>query len=133
MPDGLAVFVLDGARVAGLEGFWDEVERVLLPPTTVWGRSLDAFNDVLRGGFGTPDDGFVLRIVHASKLREALGHHETSRWLEARLPDVHASNVSGFTQRLDEARAGRGPTLFDELVDILHERAGDDVTLELVE
>ncbi|MCU0702094.1 MAG: barstar family protein [Myxococcaceae bacterium] len=133
MPDALAVYELDGARVQGLSGLWDEVERVLLPPGTRWGRSLDAFNDVLRGGFGTPDEGFVLRIVSAGQLREALGHAETARWLEGRLPDVHPGNRHVFEQRLDDARAGRGRTLFDEIVEIIGERAADGVTLDLVE
>ena len=50
MPE---VFTLDGARFDDLDGFWDEVERVLIPGKT-WGRNLDAFSDVLDGGFGLP-------------------------------------------------------------------------------
>jgi len=50
---------IDGANFASLEEFYAEVSRKLIPEAD-WGRNLDAFNDVLRGGFGTPEDGFVL-------------------------------------------------------------------------
>jgi hypothetical protein len=133
VSDARAVFVLDGERVHGLSGLWEEIDRVLLPPGTRWGKSLDAFNDVLRGGFGTPDEGFVLRVVNATALKRALGAAETARWLEARLPEVHPGNRHAFERRLDEARAGRGRTLFDEVVEIVTERAADGVTLELVD
>ena len=51
---------IDGARFDDLEGFWNEVSNHLIPGR-YWGRNFDAFNDILSGGFGTPDDGFVLR------------------------------------------------------------------------
>ncbi|MFZ5441047.1 MAG: barstar family protein [Myxococcota bacterium] len=127
---GRAVRTLDGARFSTLDGFWDEVERELIPGAT-WGRNLDAFNDILRGGFGTPEGGFTLRWLNAARSRRALGHDETARWLEARLPKVHPTNRDDFRQRLEEARAGRGETLFETLVDLI--RRHDDVTLELVE
>ena len=54
------VYEIDGAGFSSLEGFFDEVSRKLIPHA-IWGKNLDAFNDILRGGFGTPEDGFVLR------------------------------------------------------------------------
>jgi hypothetical protein len=38
-----------------------------------WRGNLDAFNDILRGGFGTPEDGFVFRWLDAQRSRQALG------------------------------------------------------------
>lgn len=121
---------IDGAHFSSLEGFWDEVERVLIPGAA-WGRNLDAFNDILRGGFGTPEGGFTLRWRNAARSRETLGHEETARWLEARLPKVHPTNRDDFRRRLKDARAGRGETLFETLVDLIRGHA--DVALELVE
>ena len=57
-------YVLDGSRITSLETFYDEVSRVLIPGRQ-WGRNLDAFNDILRGGFGTPDEGFTLKWSHS--------------------------------------------------------------------
>jgi RNAse (barnase) inhibitor barstar len=75
---------LDGFRMTTLEQFYDEVSRALTP-RVFWGRNLDAFNDILRGGFGTPDHGFDLVWQHHAAAREHLGHRETVRQLELRL------------------------------------------------
>ena len=42
-------------------------------PDAYWGRNLDAFNDVLRGGFGTPEGGFTLRWKNHATSRRRLG------------------------------------------------------------
>lgn len=129
---------LDGDRIDDLEGFWDEVERQLIPGAR-WGRNLDAFNDILRGGFGTPEGGFVLRWKNAARSRVRLGQAETVRWLEERLPRVHPTNVEHFRARLEAARRGDEPTLFDVLVEIIRvhcpggREAGDGVELELAD
>ncbi len=65
-------YLLNGLQIVSLETFFDEVGRVLIPGAT-WGRNLDAFNDILRGGFGTPRDGFTLRWSGAAKSKEHLG------------------------------------------------------------
>ena len=44
----MKTYEIDGEHFSTLEAFYE-------------GRNLDAFNDILRGGFGTPDEGFVLR------------------------------------------------------------------------
>lgn len=132
MPESKPVFVLDGSRFDDLPGFWDELERVLIPGVR-WGRNLDAFNDVLRGGFGTPERGFTLRWEHARRSRELLGHAATAKWLEERLPHVHPSNRAEFARRLGHAKAGRGETLFETLVEIVESQADHGVTLELVD
>lgn len=111
-------FTLDGSRISSLDDFFDEVSRVLIPGAP-WGRNLDAFNDVLSGGFGTPPGGFVLRWTHAAHSIRHLGHPETTRYLERLLQTCHPSNRPAITRRLDDARHGKGPTLFDELVTIL--------------
>ena len=52
------VFTIDGRRFSNLAGFYDEVERVFTCGLD-WkiGRNLDAFNDILRGGFGRHEYG----------------------------------------------------------------------------
>jgi RNAse (barnase) inhibitor barstar len=66
------VYSLDGDKIVDLESFNDEVSSKLLPGVD-WGRDRDAFNDILRGGFGTPDDGFVLEWTSSAESRAALG------------------------------------------------------------
>ena len=63
---------LDGGKIVSLDSFYDEVSAKVLPGIQ-WGRNLDAFNDILRGGFGTPKDGFVLLWTASAASRAALG------------------------------------------------------------
>ena len=57
------VFIIDGRRFSNMAGFYDEVEQVFTCGLD-WkiGRNLDAFNDILRGGFGRHEYGQPLRI-----------------------------------------------------------------------
>ena len=65
----------DGSRFTDIEGFYDEVERVLLDKDSaaVWGRNLDAFNDILRGGWGTPAENWTFRWIRADLSERNLG------------------------------------------------------------
>jgi hypothetical protein len=129
-------FELDGSRVDSLVAFYEEVSRVLIPGE-FWGRNLDAFNDVLRGGFGTPDDGFQFVWRDHAISRQRLGYPETARQLELRLARCHPSNRGRAHVELEQARAGVGPTVFDWLVEIIRchgpggEEASDAVELVL--
>lgn len=127
---------IDGSRILTLESFYEEVTRVLVP-RTYWGHNLDAFNDILRGGFGTPDDGFHLVWRNHAQSRLELGYPETARQLEQRLANCHPANRERVSHELAEARAGRGSTAFDWLLQIIEdhgpggEEASDEVHLIL--
>lgn len=133
------VRTIDGSKFDDFDGFVGHFSESVLQGAWAWNGSLDAFNDILRGGFGTPDPPWTLRWLHAARSREALGHAAEARWLEERLLRCHPTNVEGFRARRDEALAGRGPTLFDQLVAIVavHGAGGaeaeDQVTLELID
>jgi RNAse (barnase) inhibitor barstar len=135
MTRDLPVLVVDGTRFSDLDGFAREFSGLLSGYT--WRGNLDALNDVLRGGYGTPESGWVLRWVDSESSRTALGHPETARRLERLLPSVDPSNRAAFEARLDEARRGEGPTLFDEIVAIIREHGPggtesvDGILLEL--
>ena len=56
-------FTIDGRHFSDMDGFYDEVEQVF---TSVLdrgiGRNLNAFNDILRGGFGRHEFGNPIHI-----------------------------------------------------------------------
>src|SRR3990172_2617197 len=112
------VFEIDGRQFWTLEEFFGEISRVLIPDAT-WGHNLDAFNDILRGGFGTLEEGFVLRWLHHAVSKERLGHPPTPPKLEVRLARCHPTNRDRVAQELAVARARQGPTVFDWLVEII--------------
>jgi hypothetical protein len=112
-------YEIDGRRFSTLDEFYHEISCVLIPGVG-WGHNLDAFNDILRGGFGTPDGGFVLRWANSDVPRERLGYPETVRQLEARLQRCHPTNRSAVAHDLEKARRGEGATVFDWLVEIIN-------------
>jgi hypothetical protein len=133
--DAPALLVLDGADFSDFEGFAREFSKLLGDYT--WRGNLDAFNDILRGGFGTPENGFVLQWRNSALSREALGYEATIRWLERILLTCHPSNRSHVQADIGRARRGEGRTLFDTIVEIIRshgpggEESSDGVVLEL--
>jgi hypothetical protein len=115
--DELPVLVIDGARFSDFEGFAREFSRLLCNHT--WRGNLDAFNDILRGRFGTPETGWVLRWLDSELSRAALGYEATIRRLEQLLITCHPSNRSHIEARISCAQRGEGPSLFDEVVEII--------------
>ena len=72
-------FVLDGSRMQDKESFYREVNRVLTGNSAMdeeqqYGGNLDAFNDILRGGFGRHGYGEPIELVweHYSDAEEML-------------------------------------------------------------
>lgn len=132
----LPVLVIDGARFSDFDGFAREFSRLLCNYT--WRGNLDAFNDLLRGGFGTPENGWVLRWVNSESSQAALGYEATIRRLEQLLLSCHPSNRSTIQARISSARRGEGPTLFHEIVEIIRDHgpggseSEDGVVLELL-
>jgi len=100
---------IDGLRFDTLEEFFDHFTEKALDSSS-WGKNLDAFNDVLRGGFGTPEDGFVIEWQNHERSKECLGFDETIRQLQLRLLRCHPSNVAHVTEQLMAARRREGST-----------------------
>jgi len=132
----LVIVEIDGALFSTLDEFFSHFgERTSSAPC---GTSLDAFNDVLRGGFGTPEGGFILRWKNHALSQVRLGYPETARVLERRLTSCHPANVPHVQQELSHAQRQEGTTVFDWLLEIIREHgpggaeAEDNVLLELV-
>ncbi len=123
-------YCIDGARFSTLDEFFAEISRVLIPGA-IWGRNLDAFHDILGGGFGTPDGGFVLVWKHPELSRTRLGYAETVRQLEQRLKRCHPLSVPGVRDDLARAQRGESTTVFDWLVQMLHDNSDWGVELRL--
>jgi hypothetical protein len=60
-----AVYEIDGRDSSTLEEFAEDFTRRLNLQTN-WHRNLDGLNDILHGGFGTPDEGFEAKPYRTS-------------------------------------------------------------------
>ena len=122
-------FIVDGARFSTLSEAAAEFTRAL-GFTTTWHGNLDAFNDILHGGFGTPEEGFVLIWQHSSLSRERLGYGETLRWRENQLRTCHPANRESVQHEIQAAQRLEGQTLFDIMVEIIHDHEDIELRLE---
>lgn len=127
---------INGARFSTLEEFYREISQVLIPGS-FWGENLNAFNDILRGGFGTPNESFVLIWENSKTSQVRLGYLETVRQLEIQLEHCHPTARRDVKAQLRNAQNKTGATVFDWLVDIIRvhgeggEEAEDKVVLKL--
>lgn len=132
------VYIIDGAKFCTFEQFVRHFSERVFNNPEAWHGDLDAFNDMLRGGFGTPSDGFILRWINSSASRQCLGYPATLLWLDRAIKRCHPSAIPHFRARQNSAQKGQGETLFDNLVDIIriHCAGGDEeddgVELELL-
>ena len=72
----MKTFILDGNNFTDMEGFYNEINK-LLTKNLHWktGHNLNAFNDLLRGGFGVHEynEPITIRWINFNKSKEALG------------------------------------------------------------
>ena len=103
------VFTIDGHRFSNMAGFYDEVERVFtFGLDRKIGRNLNAFNDILRGGFGRHEYGQPIHIqwLAYEKVSAILGKRpwtplQKSSWIRT----ISGTTVpwNGFDQTKKEA------------------------------
>ena len=70
-------FILDGKKFNDMEGFYNEIDK-LLTKDLDWktGHNLDAFNDLLRGGFGVHEyeEPIIIKWINYEKSKKDLGN-----------------------------------------------------------
>ncbi len=112
--------IIDGTRFRSLRGFFREVGREIVPGYQ-WGRNLNAFNDILRGGFGTPDDGFIIVWKNSDVSRQRLGIGFTLRRLRIQQILSLGMNWRYFREEIGKIHRNNGPYLFDTIVEIIRD------------
>jgi len=110
------MFVIDGSQVNTWLKLVSSINSFI--PASEWqGNSLDALDDILYGGYGTPDS-FVIVWGASETSRKALGYEATKSYY-ARLPN--------FEQLYE---AGHISTLFDMVVGIFRGHPNIELRLE---
>lgn len=119
-------FDIDGARFETLDGFFDVASQTLAPGQTVR-CDLNGFDRILRGGLAPAGQESTLVWLNSEKSRWDLGYAETLRVLHARLDTVPASQRPYVLADIANAEAGRGPTVYNWVVDVIarHGPGGD--------
>ena len=114
--------IINGDVISDIPSFYREINRVFMAGED-WqlGDSLDAFNDLLYGGFGVirNNEPVVLLWKNIERSRTALGYAVTKRYYEEKLLPDSPFNKEHFREKLDALNNGTGQTYFDILLEII--------------
>ena len=129
---------IDGNNFNNIEEFYCEMDKLLTQDLN-WetGHNLDAFNDLLRGGFGVHEDGepILLKWINYSKSKENLGYEETVKHYEEIVEKCHPNSIGHVQKLLRNAKQYKGKTLIDIIIEIVldNDNSGHDCKLELID
>ncbi|MFX1708758.1 hypothetical protein PV783_32635 [Chitinophaga sp. CC14] len=125
--------IINGDVISDIPSFYREINRVFMAGED-WqlGNSLDAFNDLLYGGFGVirNNEPVVLLWKNIERSRTALGYAVTKRYYEEKLLPDSPFNKEHFREKLDALNNGTGQTYFDILLEII--AAHPNITLQSI-
>jgi len=125
--------IIDGVKFHDVDGFYIEMDKVLTKELT-WktGHNLDAFNDLLRGGFGVHEYGEPIVIIweNATKSRVHFGYDATIKHYQRMLTRCHPTNVNNVSYLLEDAKQKKGETLFEIIIKIIQSHDNIDLILK---
>ncbi|WP_439558176.1 barstar family protein [Dyadobacter sp.] len=116
--------VIDGNAVHDIPSFYDEVNRAFMQGEDwILGASLDAFSDLLFGGFGAIKGNEPVELVwlNQRRSREVLGFETTKAYYTEKLAPDSPFNKTHFTEKLKALESGEGQTYFDIILEIIAE------------
>lgn len=126
------IVIIEGKNIHDIPSFYIEINRVFMYNED-WdiGESLDAFNDLLHGGFGISKPGKPIQILwrDSEHSRQALGYQATKEYYITKLLPGSPFNKKYFNDKLQELEAGTGQTYFDIIIEIIAEHP--DIILDL--
>ena len=113
---------IEGNAINDIASFYQEINRVFMAEES-WliGPSLDAFNDLLFGGYGALQGAQSVELLwhHMDHSRNALGYQTTRVYYLDKLRPGSPYNKKLFEEKLGALERGIGETYFDTILTIL--------------
>src|SRR5690606_1032694 len=116
-----------------IPSFYNEVNRVFMQDADfTLGPSLDAFNDMLYGGYGAirGNEPVRLRWLNLEKSRRDLGVEATIDFYKAKLEQPEKFNPEWSRRKLEELSQGVGQTYLDIILEIIGHHANIQLVVE---
>ncbi|WP_185212070.1 barstar family protein [Sphingobacterium mizutaii] len=118
--------IINGSRIHDKTSFYEEINRKFMQNES-WqlAESLDAFDDLLYGGFGAIREKEEITLIweNFEANREALGTEFTINYYQEKLEHPDDFDSSVIQKRLDALREGNGQTYFEILQEIIAEHS----------
>ncbi len=116
--------ILEGENFHDIDTFYEEINRLVMEDED-WelGSSLDAFNDLLYGGYGILQGYEELKIIwlNSEKSRGDLGLETTLAYYNQKLKLPNIFNKELIQKKINELESGNGLTYFEILLEIISE------------
>lgn len=117
--------MIDSNNFSDYKGFIKEFNKNVFGDD-YWQGNLDAFNDMLYGGYGTPQipdetEDFIILWKNAYKSEKELGvkQRSDSLWGDEEMKYIPESNWGIIQKQKELAEIGCGETMFMSLVSII--------------
>ncbi|MDN3692634.1 ribonuclease inhibitor [Chryseobacterium tructae] len=126
------MIVIHGDLFSSLEGFYEEVSKVLMKDTDWKVGTLDGFDDILYGGFGVFENKEEIEIIwkDSQRSKEDLGLKATQKFYENKIRQGKPFNIELIQQKLDDLNEGKGQILFEILIEIIESHPNITLTLD---
>lgn len=113
---------IEGNAINDIASFYAEINRVFMAAES-WmiGQSLDAFNDLLYGGYGALQGAQGAELIwrNMDHSRQALGYQTTRAYYLDKLKPGSPYNKKLFAEKLAALDSGTGETYFEIILSIL--------------
>lgn len=124
---------IEGNTINDITSFYKEINRAfMLGESWLIGQSLDAFNDLLFGGYGALQGAQSVKLVwrHMDHCRKALGYQTTRDYYLEKLKPGSPYNKKLFTEKLVALDNGSDETYFDSIMSIIAQHPRINVICE---
>lgn len=114
--------IIDGHQIHDIKSFYEEINLKFMQGED-WqlGESLDAFNDLLYGGFGAVKGDEPINLIwkNFENNKKILGSDFTLEFYRQKLkhPDIY--DVEAINKSINELESGDGQSYFDIVLEII--------------
>ena len=122
--------IINGNAIRDVASFYEEINRVFMfDENWIIRNSLDAFNDLLYGGFGAVKGTEPIDLIwlDIERSKEALGYKATKALYEEKLRPGSLFNRAIFERKLALLENGTGETYFDIIISIISDQQNIDL------
>lgn len=117
----MKVYTLDGNAFDDLEGFYSSA-YALLTPDNAWpiAHNLDAFNDLILGGYGLikPGEESIINWINFDKSQVDLGPENSISYYLSRASSLSGRRAAHFLQIAEDIQTNGGPSLVETILEI---------------
>lgn len=120
----VTTITINGYNIHDIPSFYKEINRVFMADED-WriADSLDAFNDLLYGGFGIIKGNEVIHLIwlNFEQNRKDLGAALTKAYYQKKLESPTVFNADFVRKKLEELENNGGQTYFEIILEIIGE------------